>query len=164
MCEKSASNLWWLCANMPGVSCVGAGWGPAEEEACTAHSSPTKGLLCLAILQTLYPVVPLTCCNCSDVAPSDPLTYYQCELLIVEILQRMCADKRNTSCSKRQMIKANKIASTVFGLKMFKTIFVPATGVFVSMLNHVTHFWMKATLLMGAEGVELPWTYSTLTV
>lgn len=61
MCEKSASNLRWLRANVPGVGRMreGAG-GPAEEEARTAHSSPTKGLRCLAALQNqLGPLRPL---------------------------------------------------------------------------------------------------------
>lgn len=49
-CEKSASNLWWLRASVArGRPCGGR----AEEEARTAHSSPTKGLHCLAAPQKL---------------------------------------------------------------------------------------------------------------
>lgn len=39
---------------------LGLGWGPAEEEARTAHSSPTKGLRCLAAPQNqMGPFRPL---------------------------------------------------------------------------------------------------------
>lgn len=79
MCEKSASNLRWLRANVPGVGrvCVCGVWGwgcggggPAEEEARTAHSSPTKGLRCLATLQNqLGPSEPLAL---------EPLVYLPC--------------------------------------------------------------------------------------
>ncbi len=83
MCEKSASNLRWLHAKVPGVGrvrcmcvcvclrssntrcvcvcvCVCVCLGPAKEEAGTAHSIPTKGLRCLLALQNQWgPFRPL---------------------------------------------------------------------------------------------------------
>lgn len=48
LCVK---NLQAICGGCV-LTCPGwAVWGPAEEEARTAHSSPTKGLRCLAALQ-----------------------------------------------------------------------------------------------------------------
>lgn len=59
-CEKSASNLRWLRANVPRV-CL---WGGKqdEDEARTAHSSPTKGLCCLAALKN-RPRTPYEACG-----------------------------------------------------------------------------------------------------
>lgn len=67
MCEKSASNLWRLRANVPGVSCVCVCW---EVGGClgTSWGGDTHGHIPVPHCKTnSYPValeLPFYCCHC----------------------------------------------------------------------------------------------------
>lgn len=173
MCEKSASNLRWLRANVPRVGRVyvrgvGAvqGWGLAEEEARTAHSSPTKGALlpgCTAkhtgpfrtsasgASGSLPPEPPPASAThiCLQAAPRSMEAWIQ----QVHAPTKLCNTGMNSHEKTLQVLCAAVVFLWSSLVISHKLTFVPAWGG-VTRVETCRRSWMKTVVLMNEGGRE----------